>query len=314
MAGAANPQLAATFSNPAALQRVWQATLATLKRSKAAYGVLFLGTKASYDAASNVFNIEFPAENAFAFKAVQKPDVQASVGQALSQACGGQQVPFALTQAGSAAAPRAVQVPPAAAAAVGAPAVAPAAVSQPRQQPASQLPAQQSAPQFAAPSVPATRPQPAPVPRPASAPAPQAVPARASQSRRAADVPPWEDEQVPYDDAMAVSFDEDVQEGMSAPSRSQAPAAPQAAASPSRPQPAPAPAPSAPAAASAQRTAPAAPAAAFTPAQAAQSQAPAPAPEAAAQPAQTGSDTTVDDLQSILQAGFGGGVTFEEVD
>jgi DNA polymerase III subunit gamma/tau len=290
-AGAANPQLAATFSNPAALQRVWQATLATLKRSKAAYGVLFLGTKASYDAASNMFNIEFPAENAFAFKAVQKPDVQASVGQALSQACGGQQVPFALTQAGSAATPRAVQVPaagPGAAqtpAAVSAPVsrLRPESASQPQPQPASQSPTQQSAPQSAAPSAPATRPQPAPAPRPAPAPVPQVAPARAPQPRRAADVPPWEDEQVPYDDAMAVSFDEDVQEGMSAPSRPQTPAA-------SRPQPAP------------------------TAAQAAQPQAPAPSPEAAAQPAQTGSGTTVDDLQSILQAGFGGGVTFEEVD
>ena len=39
------------LQNPAALQRVWQAALTTLKKSKAAYGVLFLNTKAAFDAA-----------------------------------------------------------------------------------------------------------------------------------------------------------------------------------------------------------------------------------------------------------------------
>lgn len=283
-----NPQLAATFSNPAALQRVWQATLATLKRSKAAYGVLFLGTKASYNAAANMLNIEFPAENAFAFKAVQKPDVQTSVGDALSQACGGQPVPFAFTQGGKAA-PAAAR--PAAAAPVRS-AAAPAS-AHPAMMPSAPAPVQAPQlnpvpsgtnfvgasvsshnPAMPDPSTPTAQ-QPAarsaaPAPRPAT-----------RQQRAAADVPPWEDEQVPYDDAMAVSFDEDVQEGMSAPSHPQAPAAPKAS---------PAPSP------------------------AAQPQAPVQAHEPVAQPAQTGAATTADDLQSILQAGFGGGVTFEEVD
>ena len=106
-AAGGNPQLAATMENPAALQRMWQATLASLKRSKAAYGVLFLGTKAVWNAQSNMLSIEFPKENAFAFKAVQKPDVQEAVAAALSQACGGQNVPFAYQQAGSAPAPAA---------------------------------------------------------------------------------------------------------------------------------------------------------------------------------------------------------------
>ena len=76
-AGGASPQLAATMGNPAALQRMWQGALAELKRKKAAYGVLFLGTKAVWNAQTGMLAIEFPKENAFAFKAVQKPDVQA---------------------------------------------------------------------------------------------------------------------------------------------------------------------------------------------------------------------------------------------
>ena len=75
-AAAPSDQLKASLQNPAALQRVWQAVLATLKKNKAAYGVLFLNTKAVYDAGKDTLIIEFPAENSFAFKAVQKPDVQ----------------------------------------------------------------------------------------------------------------------------------------------------------------------------------------------------------------------------------------------
>ena len=309
-----NPQLAATFSNPAALQRVWQATLATLKRSKAAYGVLFLGTKASYNAAANMLNIEFPAENAFAFKAVQKPDVQTSVGDALSQACGGQPVPFAFTQGGKAA-PAASAAAPAAARPAAPAAVRPAAAlasAHPAMMPSAPAPVQSpqlnpvpSGTNFVGASVsssnsatpdPSTPTAQQPAARSASL-APRPAP---RQQRAATDVPPWEDEQVPYDDAMAVSFDEDVQEGMSAPSHPQAPAAPKAS-------PAPAPVQNASAAPSMQPTAPAPP-------PAAQPQAPVQAHEPVAQPAQTGAATTADDLQSILQAGFGGGVTFEEVD
>ena len=87
-AAAPSDQLKASLQNPAALQRVWQAVLATLKKNKAAYGVLFLNTKAVYDAGKDTLIIEFPAENSFAFKAVQKPDVQEAVSVALNQACG----------------------------------------------------------------------------------------------------------------------------------------------------------------------------------------------------------------------------------
>ena len=67
-AAAPSDQLKASLQNPAALQRVWQAVLATLKKNKAAYGVLFLNTKAVYDAGKDTLIIEFPAENSFAFK------------------------------------------------------------------------------------------------------------------------------------------------------------------------------------------------------------------------------------------------------
>ena len=85
---APSAELAASLQNPAALQRIWQATLSTLKKNKAAYGVLFLNTKALYRADKGLLVIEFPAENSFAFKAVQKPDVQDAVLTALTQACG----------------------------------------------------------------------------------------------------------------------------------------------------------------------------------------------------------------------------------
>ena len=252
-AAGGNPQLAATMENPAALQRMWQATLASLKRSKAAYGVLFLGTKAVWNAQSNMLSIEFPKENAFAFKAVQKPDVQEAVAAALSQACGGQNVPFAYQQAGAAPAP--------AAAAPVARAVAPR-------------------PQASAPAAP--RPQAAPVSqqRP-MAPRPQAAPAPAVTT------PPWKDDQVPYGDFDAPMPEDELLNAPAGPaprpvSRPQAGATTQR---PAVPQ-APAPEPRSQAASAAQ-----------------------PAP----QPVSPGAAQTPDELQAILQAGFGGDVTFEEV-
>ncbi|MDO4290619.1 MAG: DNA polymerase III subunit gamma/tau, partial [Eggerthellaceae bacterium] len=98
--GSIPAQLAESLQNPAALQRAWQAALATLKKAKAAYGVLFLNTKASFDAAEGSIIVDFPAENDFAYKAVQKADVQSELAAALAQACGAP-VPFRLTKAGA---------------------------------------------------------------------------------------------------------------------------------------------------------------------------------------------------------------------
>ena len=104
-------ELAATLRNEAALQRIWSSAIASLKKSKAAYGVLFLNTKAVLDEGRGMLVIEFPAENAFAFNAVQKPDVQDAVSAALAQSCGAA-IPFAFSKgpsqgAGMAAAPSA---------------------------------------------------------------------------------------------------------------------------------------------------------------------------------------------------------------
>ena len=319
-AGGASPQLVATMENPAALQRMWQGALAELKRKKAAYGVLFLGTKAVWNAQTGMLAIEFPKENAFAFKAVQKPDVQAAVADALAQSCAGQAVPFAYQQAG--AAPVAVAAP------------TPSRPQPAQARPAAQMPAQPapSRPQPQARS--AQRPMPAAQQRlaaPAAAPvpmaqqrpaAPAAAPAPAAPQRpqrAAADVPPWEDDQVPYGDMDAPMPEDELLNASAGPARS------------SQPHPAGAPRPAArPQAASvtAQRPAPPQvgmpqPQAAPRPAASAQpaapisaQPAPAPRPQAfAAQPAPSceGAPQTPDELRAVLQAGFGGGVTFEEV-
>ena len=327
-AGGASPQLAATMEKPAALQRMWQGALAELKRKKAAYGVLFLGTKAVWNAQTGMLAIEFPKENAFAFKAVQKPDVQAAVADALAQSCAGQAVPFAYQQAG--AAPVAAAAP------------APSRPQPAQARPAAQMPAQPapSRPQPQAQS--AQRPMPAAQQRPAApaaAPAPMAqqrpaapaaAPAPAAQQRpqrAAADMPPWEDDQVPYGDMDAPMPEDELLNAPAGPARSAQPhpagaprpaarpqAAPVAAQRPAPPQIGmPQPQPAQRPMASAQPAAP-------FPAQ------PAPAPRSAAvpqhagapfaaQPAPSceGAPQTPDELQAVLQAGFGGGVTFEEV-
>ena len=324
-AGGASPQLAATMENPAALQRMWQAALAELKRKKAAYGVLFLGTKAVWNAQTSMLAIEFPKENAFAFKAVQKPDVQTAVAEALAQSCAGQAVPFAYQQAGAASVAAAAPAP---------------SRPQPQAQPAQrQMPAAQQRP-----AAPAAAPAPMAQQRPA-APAAQPAPAAPQRPQRAAaDVPPWEDVQVPYGDMDAPMPEDELLNAPAGPARSAQPhpagaprpaARPQAAPVASQrpappqagmPQPQAAPRPMAPAQpAAASFPAQPASAAPAQPAPAAPAQpAPAPRPAAVPQPAGApfaaqstpsceGAPQTPDELQAVLQAGFGGGVTFEEV-
>ena len=324
-AGGANPQLAATMENPAALQRMWQAALAELKRKKAAYGVLFLGTKAVWNAQTGMLAIEFPKENAFAFKAVQKPDVQTAVAEALAQSCAGQAVPFAYQQAGAASVAAAAPAPsrpqPAQArSAAQMPAQPAPSRPQPQAQPVQrQMPAAQQRP--AAPAPMAQQ-------RPAASAAASAPAAPQRPQRAAADVPPWEDDQVPYGDMDAPMPEDELLNAPAGPARSATPhpagaprpvarsqAAPVASQRPAPPQagmPQPQAAP--------RPMAPAQPAAASFPAQ----PAPAPRPVAVPQPAGApfavqpapsceGAPQTPDELQAVLQAGFGGGVTFEEV-
>ena len=181
-AGALSPEITAALSNMASLQRLWAGVLASLKKSKAAYGVLFMNTKAVFDAAAGALLIEFPAENDFAFRAVQKPDVQAELAQALRREAHGD-IPFELRK-GGASAPMASA--PAAASAFSAP--APVAQSVPAPSAASS--AASASPMSGAPSsvnAPA-------VPVPAAAPASSPAPAPDD------DRPPYDD-YVPYDDA-----------------------------------------------------------------------------------------------------------------
>ena len=197
---AADDKLAA-LANPAALQRIWQAALSSLKKQKQSFGVLFLNTKAQFDEQRGGVKIMFPAESAFVFNAVQKPDVQDALAEALAHAAGAP-VPFMFAQTGGAT----VQV--------GAPSQPAQAQAQPQPQPAqAQAQAQpQPAQHQPAQAQPQTQPQPQPQPAPGPAsfeqPAPinrNDAPAFPEPARDEApfDEPPYEDmpyEEAPYDD------------------------------------------------------------------------------------------------------------------
>ncbi len=299
-AGSLPADMVATLSNAASLQRLWAGVLASLKKAKAAYGVLFMNTKAVFDGQSLV--VEFPAENDFAFKAVQKPDVQQELAAALRQEarC---DIPFALRKAGAgfggfgspaASAPSAggvVQPNPVAAAAaraaahVGAP--APASDGPVRPGPA-------AGPGASAPAAPpnAAAPQPAPQSAPAAAPASpeevppwEAVPAAASPAPTPAPAAPVDDDRPPYDDYVPYD-DADI------PFEEPAPAAPR----PATPAPAAPPQPAAPAPAMA-------PASSLPPEPDSVS---GPSPNPVAEPDDA-------DLNASLAFGFGDGITFQEV-
>ena len=92
-------QSLSSLSNPATMQRVWQAALVALKKQKQAYGVLFMNTKARFDADANTVRIVFPSEASFAFNAAQKPDVQEALAAAIGRAAGAS-VPFLFERAG----------------------------------------------------------------------------------------------------------------------------------------------------------------------------------------------------------------------
>ncbi|MEG0758193.1 MAG: DNA polymerase III subunit gamma/tau, partial [Raoultibacter sp.] len=168
-AASASGAPASGLDNPAALQRIWQAALSSIKKAKAAYGVLFLNTKAVHDASRGGIIIEFPKENAFAFTAVQKPEVIDVVKTALMQAAGGE-VAFRFEQATAAAKPAAGAATPAPVAATSAPAAAVAAVAP--------VAVAASAPVPTATAAPATNAAAAPVPASAAfeAPEPESIP------------------------------------------------------------------------------------------------------------------------------------------
>ncbi|MEB1814380.1 DNA polymerase III subunit gamma/tau, partial [Adlercreutzia mucosicola] len=187
-------EVAALLGNPASLQRLWAGVLASLKKSKAAYGVLFMNTKAVFDGAR--FIVEFAPENDFAFRAVQKADVQEELAAALRHEahC---DVPFELRKGGAGAAVPVAATPSAGGIAQPNPVAAAAAraATVVAETPRPAAPAPTPAP--AIPAVPAS----APAPAPASAPAPAAPVAPPADDR-----PPYDD-YVPYDDG-DVPFEE----------------------------------------------------------------------------------------------------------
>ena len=297
VAGSLSPEIVATLSNMASLQRLWAGVLASLKKSKAAYGVLFMNTKAVFDAVAGALLIEFPAENDFAFRAVQKPDVQAELAQALRREAHGD-IPFELRK-GGASAPMASA--PAAASAFNAP--APVAQSVPAPSAASSA-ASASSMSGAPSSVNAPA---VPVPAAASASSPAPAPDD--------DRPPYDD-YVPYDDADIPFEDPFASRG----------ASPQGAATSPAPSVSANAAPAAPSEVPPWEDAPQVPApSGATPAAPASAPAPSPAPSMATPSASAlppepdavsgPSPNPVEepDLAASLAFGFGDGVNFEEV-
>ena len=295
--GALSPEITAALSNMASLQRLWAGVLASLKKSKAAYGVLFMNTKAVFDAAAGALLIEFPAENDFAFRAVQKPDVQAELAQALRREAHGD-IPFELRK-GGASAPMASA--PAAASAFNVP--APASQSVPAPSAASS--AASASPMSGAPSsvsAPAV---------PASAAVPTLSPAPAPDDDR----PPYDD-YVPYDDADIPFEDPFASRGASPQGAATSPAPSVSAnASPAASSEVPPweEAPQVPAPSGATPQAPAsAPAPSPAPSMAAPSASALP-PEPDAVSGPSPNPVEEPDLAASLAFGFGDGVNFEEV-
>ena len=293
-AGSLSPEIVATLSNMAALQRLWAGVLASLKKSKAAYGVLFMNTKAVFDAAAGALLIEFPAENDFAFRAVQKPDVQAELAQALRREAHGD-IPFELRK-GGASAPMASA--PAAASAFNVP--APVAQSVPAPSAASS--AASASPMSGAPS---------------SVNAP-AVPASAAASPAPApddDRPPYDD-YVPYDDA-DIPFEDPFAARAASPQGAATSPAPSVPANAASAAPSEVPpwedAPQVPAPSGATPQAPAfAPAPSPAPSMATPSATTLP-PEPDAVSGPSPNPVEEPDLAASLAFGFGDGVNFEEV-
>ena len=296
-AGALSSEITAALSNMASLQRLWAGVLASLKKSKAAYGVLFMNTKAVFDAAAGALLIEFPAENDFAFRAVQKPDVQAELAQALRREAHGD-IPFELRK-GGASAPMASA--PAAASAFNVP--APASQSVPAPSAASSTAS--ASPMSGAPSsvnAPAV---------PASAAVPALSPAPAPDDDR----PPYDD-YVPYDDADIPFGDPFASRGASPQGAATSPAPSVSAnASPAASSEVPPweEAPQVPAPSGATPQAPAsAPAPSPAPSMAAPSASALP-PEPDAVSGPSPNPVEEPDLAASLAFGFGDGVNFEEV-
>ena len=281
------PEVAALLGNPASLQRLWAGVLASLKKSKAAYGVLFMNTRAVFDGAR--FIVEFAPENDFAFRAVQKADVQEELAAALRHEahC---DVPFELRKGGAGAAVPVAAAPSAGGIAQPNPVAAAAAraATVVAETPRPTAPAPTPAP--AIPAVPAS----APAPAPASAPAPAAPVALPADDR-----PPYDD-YVPYDDGDVSVEEVPPWEAPPAPGKSAPSPAPA-----SQPTAAPVPAPA---------SAASNPQPAFVPPTMASATGLPPEPDSVSGPSPNPVvEPDNGDLNASLAFGFGDGVSFEEV-
>ncbi len=206
--GALSAELAATLGNPAALQRVWQATLSAVKKQKSAFGVLFMNTKVSFDAGRGAVVVSFPPENEFAFRAVQKPEVQQALDTALAHAAGAP-VPAMIVQGQGAAASQASAPMQQAQPAQQQPAQQPAPVSEARlhaqraKEQVARRAQEQAARNAAAQNAAAQNPQ--PVPDTTSSASPQMPEHPIEYEATFEDQPPYDevpyDDVVPYDDA-----------------------------------------------------------------------------------------------------------------
>ena len=327
-------------TDPGDLQRKWADVVKRVTAAQASRGALLQASRAQSDDGT-ALTVSFPAGSGFAITMLGRPDTQAIVLPQVCAVFGNRSVHYVMDDgaskpAAATSAPAAPAAAPAAAAPVAAPSTAPAAVPPASAAASSAAAAAPSKPAAAEPtsrSVPAAA-TPAPVSASATAtPSPVSAPAPAPEPR-SVPAPAWDDDQVPYGDAAAISYDEDDLPPFDMPAASVAPAAPSAvsAAAPvNSPTSSSAPA-SAPVPVAAPVGAPGSSAATPAPDQSAVSTRPAtqPQPEASAQtpwgtvpgaatdgPAAAGNDgeaTSPEDVASILGTVFGSGVKLTPVD
>lgn len=193
------------------LQRKWNEVVKRVTAQKASRGALLLHARAQSDDGSRLA-IELPAGSVFAMKMLQRADSHEAIVPVVCEIFGSRTVEYVMP--GAPAQQLAKAASPAATPSVPGPAAAPAP------QPTSAPKAQASSVPAPAPTAPKSAFQPPVVSAVPTAPetsAPQAVPTPAAASQNPvvaappADDPseraPWEDDQVPYDDAMIAGSD-----------------------------------------------------------------------------------------------------------
>lgn len=279
VAAAAAPSTPAV-TDPGELQRKWHEVVTRSIAAQPARGSLLQSSRAVSDDGTTL-TIGFPAGSTFAVNMLGRPDAQAVIMPQVCAVFGSRSLHYVM---GEASAPK--QAAPAAPAPVPAPAPEPASVSSSEPAPAPE-------------SVPVTVPASTPAPASSSAPAaeqPAAPSPAVERVPEAVSAPAPEDDWVPYDDAAAYAYDDDLPPfDMPAPT------------------PAPAAAPTVPAASTAP-AAPTAPAPAPVEPEPASTPVPAFATELAAAGAPVGDASDPAYIESVLGGLFGESIKVETVD